>query len=491
MPTVCLSPITNGYQFLSAAGVPLSGGLLSTYAAGTSTPKLTYTTSAGNVANPLTITLNADGRLPDEVWLISGSSYKFILTDALGNPIDTYDNIGGIVDSAVLAASGGSARVGFIQSGTGAVARTAQDKMREVVSSADFNNTKGTNSIGLGTSVLSSQTGGDQNTVVGYQAGKAIVNASYNCYFGGNCGVAATGSNSSGYGQNCLAANTADGNSAFGCDAASSNTTGTANSVFGTEGLHTNTIGSSNSVFGNAALRLLLDGSNNSAFGDQALAAQTTGNANSVFGQGAGIAVTTGQQNTLLGKSAGSTLTTGSNVICIGYNVQPSTATTSNEATIGDTNITLTRLRGSVQATTTSAFMAQPSAQAANATGDNTVYTIVCATESFDQAGDFDGVSTFTCRTSGKHRFEVIIALSGIAAHNALVVNLVTTAASYTLLQVNPGNVAANGGLLNLSASILVSMTQGDTALMRVVVGGGAKVVNVDTGTVFSGKLEC
>ena len=40
--------------------------------------------------------------------------------------------------AATLAASGGSALVGFLQSGTGAVARTAQEKMRDVVSVKDF-----------------------------------------------------------------------------------------------------------------------------------------------------------------------------------------------------------------------------------------------------------------------------------------------------------------------------------------------------------------
>src|SRR5574340_1366316 len=39
---------------------------------------------------------------------------------------------------ATLAASGGSALVGFIQTGTGATARTAQAKMRDVVSVTDF-----------------------------------------------------------------------------------------------------------------------------------------------------------------------------------------------------------------------------------------------------------------------------------------------------------------------------------------------------------------
>jgi hypothetical protein len=63
----------------------------------------------------------------------------------LSNPVGTYDNIVGVNDQtallayeASLAASSGSTLVGFIQSGTGAVARSAQDKMREWVTPKDF-----------------------------------------------------------------------------------------------------------------------------------------------------------------------------------------------------------------------------------------------------------------------------------------------------------------------------------------------------------------
>jgi len=53
---VNLSPVGGvAQQFFSNNGVPLSGGLLYTYAAGTTTPQTTYTTSAGNIAhtNPI------------------------------------------------------------------------------------------------------------------------------------------------------------------------------------------------------------------------------------------------------------------------------------------------------------------------------------------------------------------------------------------------------------------------------------------------------
>ena len=70
-----------------------------------------------------------------------------VTTAASGNLVATELNaalaeLQGDIDtratSAALAASSGSSLVGFLQSGTGAVARTAQDKLRDVVSAKDF-----------------------------------------------------------------------------------------------------------------------------------------------------------------------------------------------------------------------------------------------------------------------------------------------------------------------------------------------------------------
>lgn len=87
-----------GWQGFDSNGVPLNAGFINTYAAGSSTPLATYTTVLGTVANSNPIVLNADGRPPQEIWLLSGNSYKFVLTDSLSNIIDTYDNITGIND---------------------------------------------------------------------------------------------------------------------------------------------------------------------------------------------------------------------------------------------------------------------------------------------------------------------------------------------------------------------------------------------------------
>ena len=97
---VLLSPIGNGFQFLTTTGLPLNGGLLYTYQAGSSTPLATYSDNAGNVANANPIVLGVDGRPASEIWLTYGFSYKFVLCDSSNNVIQTYDNLYGILQTA-------------------------------------------------------------------------------------------------------------------------------------------------------------------------------------------------------------------------------------------------------------------------------------------------------------------------------------------------------------------------------------------------------
>jgi hypothetical protein len=95
---VNLSPLGGaGAQFFSNNGVPLAGGLLYTYLAGTSTPATAYTSSNGITALSNPIILDAAGRVPTgEIWLTDGISYKFVLKDATDALIATWDNLSGI-----------------------------------------------------------------------------------------------------------------------------------------------------------------------------------------------------------------------------------------------------------------------------------------------------------------------------------------------------------------------------------------------------------
>lgn len=115
------------FRATDADGLPIPGAKLYTYAAGTTTPKATYTDSSGSTANTNPIICDARGEA--DVWLSDDDAYKFTLHDADDVLIWTKDNIRKITNSS---------QVTFDPSGTGAVARTVQDKLRETVSVKDF-----------------------------------------------------------------------------------------------------------------------------------------------------------------------------------------------------------------------------------------------------------------------------------------------------------------------------------------------------------------
>lgn len=84
-----LSPVFR-QRFFNANGVPLSGGQLFSYAAGTTTPQGTYSDSTGTTnANP--VVLDSSGYA--DVWLDPTLAYKLKLEDASNNVLWTVDNI--------------------------------------------------------------------------------------------------------------------------------------------------------------------------------------------------------------------------------------------------------------------------------------------------------------------------------------------------------------------------------------------------------------
>jgi hypothetical protein len=83
--TTTLSPSPK-MQFFTAAGVPLVGGKLFTYASGTTTPLATYTDSTGNTTNTNPVILDSRGEA--NVWF-GPSRYTLLLKDSLDNLIWT------------------------------------------------------------------------------------------------------------------------------------------------------------------------------------------------------------------------------------------------------------------------------------------------------------------------------------------------------------------------------------------------------------------
>jgi hypothetical protein len=245
-----------GAQFFDNNGVPLNGGLIYTYAAGTTTPVATYTSSTGGTANTNPIVLDSAGRTPAQIWLTEGSSYKFVLETALGVTIKTDDNIFAsyqlAVDVGVAVGLGASSVATNI-----AVGDTALDS-----------NTTGSNNVAVGYNTLTSNTDGFQNVAVGSQA---------------------------------LDANTSgDYNTAVGYDALSAATTANYNTGVGYRALNAVTTGSNNTALGSDAL-LLATGGNNTAVGYQA-----------------GNSITTGANNTVIGHDADASSATVSNEVTIG-----------------------------------------------------------------------------------------------------------------------------------------------------------------------------
>jgi hypothetical protein len=96
---VNLSPVGGvAAQFFTNTGAVLTGGKIYTYAAGTTTPAVTFTSSQGLTAWTNPIVLDAAGRVSGsgEIWLTDGINYKFVLKDSNDVLIATYDNISGI-----------------------------------------------------------------------------------------------------------------------------------------------------------------------------------------------------------------------------------------------------------------------------------------------------------------------------------------------------------------------------------------------------------
>jgi hypothetical protein len=156
MPVTLSSLAGAAAQFFDNNGVPLAGGLIYTYVAGTTTPAATYTSSLGVTAHANPIVLDAAGRIATgEVWLTSGVDYKFLVKTSANVQLGSYDNLPSINDFtdanvAIYAALAntsnvalGDALIGFRQSNssgnlTGAVGRTVHQKLQEIVSVKDF-----------------------------------------------------------------------------------------------------------------------------------------------------------------------------------------------------------------------------------------------------------------------------------------------------------------------------------------------------------------
>jgi len=203
--------------------------------------------------------------------------------------------------------------------------------------------------VGRGSSITNS------NVVVGSNnAGYVLVSGPANSFFGSNTGKFTT---SGSY------------NTFIGQAAGYTNDTGSYNTAVGSNAIQNNISGSYNSTFGLSSNRGNTTGIGNATFGSYSSYSNTTGNYNSHLGYGTGYYITSGNNNVFLGLYAGRSLASGSyttisnSSIFIGANStsfldnqtnqivigDSAIGAGSNTVTLGNTSITTTRLRGTVQ----------------------------------------------------------------------------------------------------------------------------------------------
>jgi hypothetical protein len=107
MPTVNCSPLGPKPQIELSSGIPMVGGKLFTYVAGSvNTKTTTYTDSTGTVANTNPLILNSLGQPATEIWIPAGVAVKHVLapstdTDPPTSPVWSVDNLRGINDTSV------------------------------------------------------------------------------------------------------------------------------------------------------------------------------------------------------------------------------------------------------------------------------------------------------------------------------------------------------------------------------------------------------
>lgn len=140
-------PANFNLQEFTDTGQLLVGGRLYTYSYGTTANKTAFTNPEGTVPHTYTpdgaggqyIALNARGELPAPLYLGIGS-YDIALKRADGSTVWTRkaDGIESVTNSltAALLDAPGASLVGFSQAG--AIKRTVQDKLRDMVSVKDF-----------------------------------------------------------------------------------------------------------------------------------------------------------------------------------------------------------------------------------------------------------------------------------------------------------------------------------------------------------------
>ena len=129
--------LTDASKATDSNNTPYSGAKWYFYATGGLTPQAIYADAALSTAHTNPVVADSSGHFAP-IYFDASKKYRGILKDSTDS--DTLRDIDPINSAltSILGDPSGSSAVGFIQAGTGAVARTSQDKLREVISVTDF-----------------------------------------------------------------------------------------------------------------------------------------------------------------------------------------------------------------------------------------------------------------------------------------------------------------------------------------------------------------
>lgn len=139
-----------------------------------------------------------------------------------------------------------------------------------------------------------------------------------------------------------------------------------------------------------------------------------------------------------------------------------------------------------------SAFLSELSVQSDNQTGDGTLYTIICDTEIRDQNADYNNATgTWTSPALCQAELYWSVYMRGLgAAHTSGSVQIITSNRTYTVWNGNPYAQADASGDLIISGAITADMDSADTAVLKAIVSGGAKTIDIGaTSTKFGGAV--
>lgn len=162
--------------------------------------------------------------------------------------------------------------------------------------------------------------------------------------------------------------------------------------------------------------------------------------------------------------------------------------------TLGTTDVFVSTVAGEITMPLQPAFGAVASNQS-DVTGDGTAYTLTySSSEYFDQNNDFDGTSTFTAPVTGKYQFNGVAYISSAditSSHTTGTITLSTSNRDYVVGYINPYAAGPTSGYA-WNVSMLVDMDSSDTAVIKLTVSGGTKVIDViGANSFFNAYLAC